>query len=103
MMDEIRTCMQIRVHLKLRDESPFFVRLYIIQEVVKREMDLWDEKGLTGHSSPHLLVKGKQHNLFCVCTGFRVLNDRLVWINHALSLILDYLLLILRMHTTPIH
>ena len=34
------------------------------------------KKGLTGYSSPVLLVKRKQQNLFRVCTDFRVLNDR---------------------------
>ena len=47
------------------------------------------KKGLTGYSSPVLLVKRKQQNLFRVCTDFRVLNDRLVCINHAFPLVRD--------------
>ena len=47
------------------------------------------KKGLTGYSSPVLLVKRKQQNLYCVCTDFRVLNDRLVCINHAFPLVCD--------------
>ena len=45
--------------------------------------------GLTGYSSPLLLVKRKHQNLFRVCTDFRVLNDRLVHINHASLLVRD--------------
>ena len=65
------------------------VRPYPIREeqksIVKREMDCLVnlgiiKKGLTGYSSPVLLVKRKQQNLFRVCTDFRVLNDRLVHI-----------------------
>ena len=98
MWDEIGTCPQIQVHLKLRDETPFFVRPYPIREeqkqVVKREMDRLVrlgiiKKGLTGYSSPVLLVKRKQQNLYHVCTDFRVLNDRLVHINHAFPLVWD--------------
>ena len=94
--DKIGTCPQIQVHLKLRDETPFFVRPYPIHEeqkvIVKREMDRLVhlgiiKKGLTGYSSPVLLVKRKQQNLFHVCTDFRVLNDRLVRINHAFPVV----------------
>ena len=98
MQDEIGTCPQIQVHLKLCDETPFFVRPYPIREeqksIVKPEMDRLVnlgiiKKGLTGYSSPVLLVKRNQQNLFRVCTNFRVLNDRLVHINHAFSLVID--------------
>ena len=47
------------------------------------------KKGLTGYSSPVLLVKRKQQNLYRVCTDFRVLNDKLVRINHAFPLVRD--------------
>ena len=49
------------------------------------------EKGLTGYSSPVLLVKRKQLNLYRVVTDFRVLNERLVRINHAFPLVWDCL------------
>ena len=49
------------------------------------------EKGLTGYSSPVLLVKHKQQNLYRVVTDFRVLNERLVRINHAFPLVRDCL------------
>ena len=81
MQDEIGTCPQIQVYLKLRGETPFFVRPYPIREeqkqVVKREMDRLVrlgiiKKGLTGYSSPVLLVKRKQQNFYHFCTDFRV-------------------------------
>ena len=80
MWDEIGTCPQIQVHLKLRDETPFFVRPSPIgkeqKQIIKREMDRLVrlgiiKKGLTGYSSPVLLVKRKQQNLYCVCSDFR--------------------------------
>ena len=41
--DEIGTCPFIEVHLKLKDETPFFVRPYLLQEeqkkVIQKEMD----------------------------------------------------------------
>ena len=77
--DEIGTCPFFEVRLQLRDETPFFVRPYPIREE-QREMDRLEklgiiEKGLTGYSSPVLLVKRKQQNLYRVVTDFRVLNE----------------------------
>ena len=44
-------------------------------------------KALTGYSSPVLLVKCKQQNLYRVVTDFRVLNERLVRVNHAFPIV----------------
>ena len=64
--DEIGTCPFIEVHLKLKDETPFFVRPYPMREeqkkVIQKEMDRLEHlgiicKGLTGYSSPVVLVK----------------------------------------------
>ena len=64
--DEIGTCPYFEVKLKLRDDKPFFVRPYNIQEdqkpIIQKEMDRLEKlgiirKGLTGYSSPVLLVK----------------------------------------------
>ena len=71
--DEIGTCPFIEVHLKLKDETPFFVRPYPMREeqkkVIQKEMDrlkhlgiIW--KGLTSYSSPVVLVKQKNQNLY---------------------------------------
>ena len=64
--DEIGNCPLIEVHLKLKDEMPFFVRPYLMREeqkkVIQKEMDRLENlgiihKGLTGYSSPVVLVK----------------------------------------------
>ena len=82
--DEIGTCPYFEVKLKLRDDKPFFVRPYNIREdqkpIIQKEMDRLEKlgiirKGLTGYSSPVLLVKRKQQNLYRVVTDFRVLNE----------------------------
>ena len=82
--DEIGTCPLIEVQLKLKDETPFFVRFYPMREeqkkVIQKEMDRLKHlgiihKGLTGYSSPVVLVKRKNQNLHCVCSDFHILNE----------------------------
>ena len=77
--DEIGTCPFIEVHLKLKDETPFFVCPYPMREeqkkVIQKEMDRLEhlgiiQKGLTGYSSPVVLVKQKNQNLYSVCSDF---------------------------------
>ena len=46
-------------------------------------------KGLTGYSSPVVLVKHKNQNLYQVCSDFHILNEKLVNINHAFPLVRD--------------
>ena len=96
--DEIGTCPFIEVHLKLKDETPFFVRPYPMREeqkkVIQKEMDRLKHlgiirKGLTGYSSPVVLVKRKNQNLYRVCSDFHILNEKLVKINHAFPLVRD--------------
>ena len=96
--DEIGTCSFIEVHLKLKDETPFFVRPYPMREeqkkVIQREMDRLKHlgiihKGLTGYSSLVVLVKRKNQNLYRVCSDFCILNEKLVKINHAFLLVRD--------------
>ena len=98
--DEIGTCPYFEVKLKLRDDKPFFVRPYNICEdqkpIIQKEMDRLEKlgiirKGLTGYSSPVLLVKRKQQNLYRVVTDFRVLNERLIRVNHAFPIVRDCL------------
>ena len=71
--DDIGTCPYFEVKLKLRDDKPFFVRSYNIHEdqkpIIQKEMDRLEKlgiirKGLTGYSSPVVLVKRKQQNLY---------------------------------------
>ena len=48
--DEIGTCPFIEVHLKLKDETPFFVRPYPMREkqkkVIQKEMDRPEHLGI---------------------------------------------------------
>ena len=48
--DEIGTCPFIEVHLKLKDETPFFVRPYAMREeqkkVIQKEMDRLEHLGI---------------------------------------------------------
>ena len=94
--DEIGTCPFIKVHLKLKDETPLFLRPYPMREeqkkVIQKEMDRLKhlgiiQKGLTGYSSPVVLVKWKNQNLYRVCSDFCILNEKLVKINHAFPLV----------------
>ena len=71
--DEIGTCPFIEVHLKLKDETPFFVRPYPMREkqkkLIQKEMDRLEhlgiiQKGLTGYSSPVVLVKWKNQKMY---------------------------------------
>ena len=96
--DEIGTCPFIEVHLKLKDKTPFFIRPYPMREeqkrVIQKEMDRLEHlgiirKGLTGYSSPVVLVKWKNQNLYRVCSDFRILNEKLLKINHAFPLVRD--------------
>ena len=96
--DDIGTCPFIEVHLKLKDETSFFIRPYPMREeqkkVIQKEMDrlehlsiIWKE--LTGYSSPLVLVKWKNQNLYHVCSDFHILNEKLVKINHTFPLFRD--------------
>ena len=96
--DEIGTCPFIELHLKLTDETLFFVRPYAMREeqkkVIQKEMDRLKHlgiicKGLTGYSSRVVLVKWKNQNLYQVCSEFCILNEKLVKINHAFPLVRD--------------
>ena len=96
--DEIGTCPFIEVHLKLKDETPFFVRPYPMREeqkkVIQKEMDRLEHlgiihKGLTSYSSSVVLMKWKNQNLYRVCSDFCILNEKLVQINHAFPLVRD--------------
>ena len=96
--DEIGTCPFIEVHLKLKDETPFFVQPYLMREeqkkVIQKEMDRLEHlgiigNGLTGYSSLVVLIKQKNQNLYRVCSNFCILNEKLLKINHAFPLVQD--------------
>ena len=64
------------------------------KKVIQKEMDRLKHlgiirKGLTGYSSLVVLVKQKNQNLYRVCSDFRILNEKLVKINHAFPLVRD--------------
>ena len=64
------------------------------KKVIQKEMDRLKHlgiihKGLTGYSSPVVLVKRKNQNLYQVCSDFCILNEKLVKINHAFPLVRD--------------
>ena len=64
-------CPFINVHLRFKDETPFFVQPYPMWEeqkkVIQKEMDRLEHlginhKGLTSYNSPVVLVKRKNQN-----------------------------------------
>ena len=64
------------------------------KKVIQKEMDRLEhlgiiQKGLTGYSSPVLLVKRKNQNLYRVYSDFCILNEKLLKINHAFPLVRD--------------
>ena len=70
--------------LELWDNKPFFIWPYNVREdhkpITQKEMDRLEKlgiirKALTWYSSPILLVKRKQQNLYRVVTDFWVLNE----------------------------
>ena len=96
--DEIGTSPFIEVHLKLKNETPFFARPYPMREkqkkVIQKVMDRLKHlgiihEGLTGYSSLVVLVKWKNQNLYRVCSDFLILDEKLVKINRAFLLVRD--------------
>ena len=94
--DETGMCPFIEVHLRPKDETPFLVRPYPMQEeqkkIIQKETDRLEllgiiRKGLTSCSSLVVLVKRKNQNLYQVCSDFRILNEILPKINHAFPLV----------------
>ena len=64
------------------------------KKVIQKEMDRLEhlgiiQKGLISYSSPVVLVKWKNQNLYQVCSDFRILNEKLLKINHAFPLVRD--------------
>ena len=92
--DEISTCPFIKAHLKLRQNPIFCTTISYEKKVIQKEMDRLKhlgiiQKGLTSYSSPVVLVKWKNQNLYRVCSDFQILNEKLLKINHAFPLIRD--------------
>ena len=90
---EIGTCPFIEVHLKLKDETSFFVGPHPMCEeqkkVIQKEMDRFEHLCMTSYNSPVVLVKQKNKNLYRVCSDSQILNEKLLKINHAFPLVRD--------------
>ena len=64
------------------------------KKVMQKEMDRLEHlgiirKGLTSYSSPVVLVKRKNQNLYRVCSDFRILNEKLLKNYHTFPLVRD--------------
>ena len=64
------------------------------KKVIQKEVDRLEhlgiiQKGLTSYSSPAVLVKQKNQNLYRVCSDFQILNEKLLKINPAFPLVRD--------------
>ena len=62
------------------------------KKIIQKEMDRLKhlgiiQKGLTGYSSPVVLVKWKNQTLYSICSDFQILNEKLLKINHAFPLV----------------
>ena len=63
------------------------------KKVIQKEMDRLKhldiiQKGLTGYSSPVVLVKWKNQNLYRVCSDFQILTKKILkLINHAFPIV----------------
>ena len=98
-MPTISTCTDTNtddtnVHLKLKDETPFFVHPYPMRKeqkkVIRKEMDGLEhsKKGLP--ATVHQLSSSNERIKICrVCSDFKLLNEKLLKINHAFPLVRD--------------
>ena len=96
--DEIGTCPNIKVKIKVTDKSPFFIRPYHVREEDKAFTDKeikWLcymgilKGGLSAYSSPVMLISRKLTKDKRVVTDFRHLNVKLVKNNLAYPLVRD--------------
>ena len=96
--DEIGECPNIRIDIDVIDDSPFFVRPFLISEEDKPIMD-WQMKrmvslgiikqGTTSHTSPVFLISRKQTQDKRPLVDFRPLNTRVKRQNTATPLLRD--------------
>ena len=96
--DEIGTCLNIEVGIDVTDESPFFIRPYLVREedkkVIEKEMrSLWYldilEEVFSPYSSPIMLISRKMTHDKRVVTDFRHLNVRIAKNNLVYLLVRD--------------
>ena len=58
------------------------------KKVIQKEMDRLEHLGII-QKGLVVLVKRKNQNLYRVCSDFRILNEKLLKINHAFPLVRD--------------
>ena len=96
--DEIGTCPNIEVEIKVTDKSPFFIRLYHIKEEDKAFIDKEMKQlcymgilkeGFSAYSSPVMLISRKLTKDKRVVTDFKHLNVRIAKNNLAYPLVRD--------------
>ena len=85
--DEIGLAPNMEVHLELHDKTPFFIHPFTVKEEMKpkidKEMDRLVklgilQEGLSGCSSPAMVIPRKSSDIRRVVGDFRHLNKRLV-------------------------
>ena len=63
------------------------------KKVIQKEMDRLEHLGIIQEGLPYsslvVLVKKKNQNLYRVCSDFRILNEKLLKINHVFPLVRD--------------
>ena len=88
--DEIGLAPNMQVNLELLDKSPFFVHPFSVKEDMKakinKEMSRLVtlgilKKGLSGYSSPAMVIPHKNSDIPRIVANFRYLNKRLVQLN----------------------
>ena len=96
--DEIGLAPNFQVHLELKDKTPFFIRPFAVKENMKQHIDKEMarlvnlgilKKGLSGYSSPVFAIPRKNSDIPRIVSDFRVLNTKLVTLNHSFTLIRD--------------
>ena len=96
--DEIGTCLNIQVNIKVTDNSPFFIRPYHVKEedrvVLDKEMRRLCylrilKEGFSAYLSPVMLISRKMTSDKRVVTDFRHLNMRTAKNNLAYPLLRD--------------
>ena len=97
--DEIGECPRLQIHLKLKDESPFYIRPYSVSPekklLIDREVEKLRLMGVLEYStgsyvSPMLLLK-KRDGSYRLCADLRVLNTKIAPLHYSTPLLKDAL------------
>ena len=88
----------MEIELELNDETPFFIRPFLIKETEKEVVDKEMrkgcllgilKKGMSSYSSPIMLIPRKLTGIPRIVTDFRHLNSRLVTLQPSIPLVRD--------------